>query len=114
MIIKQKKKETVNILYKDWPSKFAIEFPADLIIAIEGMLETDEEAAECLLTCAKMQGGTSEGKSSNENVQTILDWYRNILYEDDDTDMKKYADKVRYARTAPDLMVVNVYKKEIV
>ena len=80
---------------------------------MEGMLETDEEAAECLLTCAKMQGGTSEGKSSNENIQTILDWYREFLYSDNEENLKKYAEKVRNKRRGPDLQASSIVKSKI-
>lgn len=102
-----------NILFNEWPRDFELSFPADLILCMEGLLETPEEAGECLYKCAKIQGGTGLQSSSNSNIQLILNWYMNFLYEDDYSSIRKYADKVRKARTGPDLKVSKILKKGI-
>lgn len=102
-----------KILFNEWPRDYELRFPADLILCMEGLLDTPEEVGECLYKCAKIQGGTGLQTSSNSNIQMILNWYIDYIYEDTFTPIYRYADKIRKLRAGPDLKVSKILKKEI-
>ena len=101
-----------KLLWEEWPDNVTIDIPSNLFVCMEGMLHDDTEVGECLIKCLRLYGGLGREGSGNSYINLILDWLEEGLYDDDWTNIDKYAEKVRYMREGPDLKVGQIYKKD--
>lgn len=101
----------MKLIWEDWPQDIKIELPPSLFFAMEGMLKTEDEVKECLLDCLLLYNGVERKVSDSSYINLILDWFEEGLYNDNWSNLEKYAEKVKHMREGPDLKVGAIYKK---